>query len=770
MSETATPFVQGKLKALIYHNDQSLYSVAKIAVEQSTEDLPEATKEVVITGHFPKLSEDESVTFYGHFHQHPRFGLQYQVERYRKESPTTEQGLVHYLSSDLFHGIGEKTAERIVAELGLQAIEKILNDDAALDAVKGLKTKKKEDLRSALKEHRGLELVLGALADYGFGPQLSIKIYQAYQERTIEMVQEFPYQLIHDVEGIGFLKADELAAKLGFTGDHPKRVEAACFYVLYEAGQNDGHTYLHEEQLRQRMAQLLRLRIEDLTSYLSTLQADKKIIKEDDKVFMAQLYWAEKGVRTQIGRLLATTESDRFSQAAFLKALGTIEEKRGITYAERQREAVETALRAQMMILTGGPGTGKTTVIRGIVEVLAKMEGFSLDPSDYKKDDPFPVLLVAPTGRAAKRMSESTSLPAMTIHRMLGWNGENKFSRDETNPVKGKLLIVDESSMLDVYLANQLLKAVEDGIKVIFVGDEDQLPSVGPGQVLKDLIQADSFPVVRLTDIYRQAESSSIIRMAHALKRGELPEDILEPTNDRRMFECSQHQLADVVVKVCGNAASKGYSPHDIQVLAPMYKGPAGIDALNLRLQECFNPPNPQKRETAHKGGILRTGDKVLQLVNRPEDHVFNGDVGEVVAIMKANETTDKQEQIVVDFDEREIVYTKQDLIQLTLAYCCSVHKSQGSEYPIVIIPLVYSYRRMLQRNLLYTAITRSKDYLILCGQLGAFNEAARRTMDFTRQTSLAYRFMDEVDSNEYFSLQEVDEPGMENVSPYDFL
>ncbi|NGP43454.1 ATP-dependent RecD-like DNA helicase [Bacillaceae bacterium SIJ1] len=768
--EQERKYIQGTLDTLIYHNETSMYSVVKMNVKTSNEEMPDNSDVAVVTGYFPQLLEDETVTFFGHFHQHPRFGWQYQAHSYQKEMPTTEQGLIHYLSSDLFAGIGEKTAEKIVAKLGLNTIHRILNEDDALTNIQGLSAQKASVLKEGLRQHRGMEHILASLAEYGFGPQLSMKIYQAYQDETMDMVQRQPYQLMYDIEGIGFHRADELAKHIGIEDNAPERLQAACLYTLQEASQSDGHTYLFEHQLIEQMNRLLRQQIPEVSQCIQTLVAAKKMIQEDDRLYLAPVYYAEQGVRNHLVRLQADHEDDVVESAAFYKALGAVEEKRDIQYAAKQRDAVETALTTKAMILTGGPGTGKTTVIQGIVEVFATMEDLSLDPTDYKKDEPFPILLAAPTGRAAKRMGESTGLPAMTIHRLLGWDGEGGFTKNEENPVDGSLLIIDEVSMLDVYLANQLLKALPDHMKVIFVGDEDQLPSVGPGQVLKDLIDANALPVIRLTDIYRQAESSTIVQLAHQLKKGHVSDEILKPTKDRRFFACPPTQLTDVIVQVCESAIKKGYTPHDIQVLVPMYKGPAGIDAINARLQMSFNPPNEQKREVSHRGGVLRTGDKVLQLVNRPEDQVFNGDIGEIVAIFKAKETADRQEQIVVEFDEIEVIYTKQELAQLTLSYCCSVHKSQGSEYPIVVVPVSFAYRRMLKRKLLYTAITRSQEYLILCGQFDAFKNAISDDHEDGRQTSLALCFERSKTPDEAFVLQSVDEPGMEHISPYDFM
>ena len=488
--------------------------------------------------------------------------------------------------------------------------------------------------------------------------------------------------------------------------------------------------------------------------------------------------------------------NEQFPESEFLLALGSLEERLGVQYAPTQKEAIQTALMSPMLILTGGPGTGKTTVIKGIVELYAELHGCSLDPKDYKKEEPFPFLLAAPTGRAAKRMTESTGLPAVTIHRLLGWNGSEGFDHDEENPLEGKILIVDETSMVDIWLANQLFKALPEHIQVILVGDEDQLPSVGPGQVLKDLLKSEVIPTVRLTDIYRQAEGSSIIELAHEIKKGKLSPEYFCPSNRIvLLLNATLVKLTDVIEKVVLNAKKKGYSPHDIQVLAPMYKGPAGIDRLNEVLQEIFNGnPDGTRKELTFGDEKYRVGDKVLQLVNQPENHVFNGDMGEIVSVFYAKENTEKQDMVVVSFDGIEVTYTRQDLNQITLAYCCSIHKSQGSEFPIVILPIVKSYYRMLRRNLIYTAITRSKQFLIICGEEEALRIGVERADEQTRQTSLCEKLKNISENHEMNSDEEMDNDklgenenhsnltydemmtsvdpmiGMDGVTPYQFM
>jgi exodeoxyribonuclease V alpha subunit len=785
-------FIKGRHLVTIFHNEQNLYTVVRIRVEETNEHYED--KEAVITGYFPKIHEQESYIFYGEFKEHPRFGLQFHASHFRKDMPQTKQGVVAYLSSEMFKGIGKKTAENIVETLGENAISKILNQPSLLDSVPKLPPEKAKLLYDTLMEHQGLEQVMVALNQYGFGPQLSMRIYQAYKEKTLNVIQKNPYQLVEDVEGIGFGRADELGYQLGISGNHPDRIKAGCLYTLENESIQNGHVYILVQELLEKVKQLLeenkrdQIDFMDISNEVITLGEEGKLVVEDKRIYLPSLNFAEKGLVTHIKRILAQTEyKDQFPESEFLLSLGSLEERLNVQYAPTQKDAIQTALMSPMLILTGGPGTGKTTVIKGIVELYAELHGCSLDPKDYhKKEQPFPVLLAAPTGRAAKRMSESTGLPAVTIHRLLGFNGTEGFDHDDTSPLEGKLLIVDETSMVDIWLANQLFKALPENIQVIMVGDEDQLPSVGPGQVLKDLLASERIPTVRLTDIYRQAEGSSIIELAHEIKDGHLPPTISVQQPDRSFIKCTTTQLAQVVEKVALNAKNKGYSVKDIQVLAPMYRGPAGIDRLNQMLQEIFNPnPDGTRKELAFGDVKYRIGDKVLQLINQPESNVFNGDIGEIVSIFYAKENTEKTDMVVISFEGNEVTYTRQDLGQITLAYCCSVHKSQGSEFPIVILPVSRSYYRMLRRKLIYTAITRSKQFLILCGEEDALRMGVERADEENRLTTLCEKLQEAVyvksdnikeeglpDDLPYEEMLMRTDPmiGMENISPYDFM
>ena len=745
-----TKFIKGTLISTVYHQTESLYTVARIRVKETNENYNE--KEVMITGILPPLREDELYVFYGKFKDHPKYGKQYEVELFQKEMPQSKEAMIQYLSSDLFKGIGKKTAEHIVEVMGNDAITKLLESPEYISQIPKLTEEQAQSLQKSLMQNRGLDQVMMVVQPYGIGPQLAMKIFQTYQDDAVKVIKDEPYRLIEDVSGIGFHRADEIAKGNGMQVNHPKRIQAACQFVLRDQGTDLGHSYLPMDELLEGVRKLLadgKNTVDEMSIFreIQDMETEQRLIVKEKVVYLPSLYFAERGFAQKMNQLLHSQKNDYHIEDVKLESeLSALEKRLKMTYANSQKEAIKKALTSSLMVLTGGPGTGKTTVIKGIVELYSEIHGVSLNPDDYRgKKESFPVLLVAPTGRAAKRMTESTGIPAHTIHRLLGWKGGGTFEKNEDEQIDGKLLIVDEMSMVDIWLAHSLAKALPPHIQIIFVGDEDQLPSVGPGQVLKDLLQAEHVPQSRLVDIYRQAEGSSIIRLAHEMKNGKVPQDLLVPQNDRRFFACSGEQVFQAILQVCENAIKKGYSSRDIQVLAPMYKGPVGIDRLNLELQRLFNPEKQKQRQLQVANVFYRKGDKVLQLVNQPEDQVFNGDIGEIVAVIYARENTDKEDQIVISFDEIEVTYKRSEFHHFTHAFCCSIHKSQGSEYPIVVLPVLKSYYRMLKRNLLYTAITRSKEYLILCGEQEAFTWAVERSDETERYSGLASRLQETI-------------------------
>jgi exodeoxyribonuclease V alpha subunit len=723
----------GMIVQEVFFNEDSGYGVYRLEVHESSEE--NVADEVTIVGNFLRPVAGETYTCQGQWKEHPRFGSQFVVSELNKELPRTEQAVIKYLSSGLFRGIGKKTAEKIVNELGKDALQRIASDPAALAAVPGVSQSQANTIANSLEEHRVLEEAMVLLYQYGLGAALALKVVQRFKQETVQVLKENPYRLIDEIEGIGFFKADEIAKAQGFLPHSPERYEAGILYTLQEAA-NEGHVYLLQAELQAGVQELLgECRENVFETALGNALAEKKIMVEDDRIYLLSLFYAEFNLALRCKQMLQQTVEETFPTTDIYDAIGDLEETFDVHYADSQRDAMITALSSPLMILTGGPGTGKTTVIRGLCHLFARLHELDLD----KTDEP-PIRLVAPTGRAAKRMTEATGIPAMTIHRLLGYRG-GFFEHDADNPITGSLLVVDETSMLDIWLANQLFRAIPPQMQVVLVGDADQLPSVGPGQVLDQLLHVPNIPRVELTDIFRQAEDSSIIQLAHAIRRGELPVDLTSRLPDRRFFVCQSDQAMSVIEQTYENAIKKGYTLFDIQVLAPMYKGSVGVNRINEQIQQIINPHRPGVKEITWGETIFRHGDKVLQLSNHQEHPVYNGDMGLISAI---DEKAKQDDPVLwVQFDRLEVPYRRNQLNQLSLGYACSVHKAQGSEFPIVIFPFLPAHYRMLKRNLIYTGITRSKSYLILCGDVEAMRKGVAATGE-VRNTMLAELILDE--------------------------
>lgn len=738
-------YVVGQVQAIFFQNPSNFYKVLLVKITDTNTDYLE--KEIVTTGSFGQIQEEEIYRFFGHFVDHPRYGKQFQVDSYQQERPTSASGVVNYLSSEKFPGIGKRTAEKIVEILGEDAIDRIIATPDVLAEVPQLNEKKQQTIIETIRLNHGMEQVIVGLNRYGFGSQLSFAIYQTYKEETLDIIHENPYQLVEDIEGIGFKRADNIAEQLGIGADSDKRVRAAITHEIFQHSVRSGNTYVEAEILLRETINTLEasrpveISLDQVAEQIIHLVEEGKIQQEGTKLFENSLYFSEWGIGTSIQRLLSRKKEIKYDKKEIEKNIRGVEKRLGILYGDSQQAAIEEAIKSPLFILTGGPGTGKTTVINGIVSVFAELNGLSLDVKDYTQEM-FPILLAAPTGRAAKRMNETTGLPASTIHRLLGLTGREKNPSMTAKELEGGLLIVDEMSMVDTWLANTLFKAIPTNMQVIFVGDKDQLPSVGPGQILHDLMQINEIPQKELTEIYRQGDGSSIIPLAHEIKQGKLPQNFTVNQKDRSFFPSDVHHIETYVRQIVTKAKAKGFSPQDIQLLAPMYRGAAGIDALNKMMQEIFNPNDGTKKEVKWNESVYRIGDKVLHLVNTPELNVFNGDMGEIVGIILAKESEDKVDELVIQFDNNEVSYKRNEWNKITLSYCCSIHKAQGSEFKMVILPMVHQYHRMLQRNLLYTAVTRSKDILILLGEVQAFNtcvaheSASRLTMLKERITS----------------------------------
>ncbi|CAM3172939.1 SF1B family DNA helicase RecD2 [Lactiplantibacillus plajomi] len=739
-----THFVVGKVAAVFFSSNDSFYKVLLVKVSEQNIDWHE--DEIVVTGNFADIQEETTYRFTGRTVRHPKYGVQFQADNYQNQTPTSRSGLIAYLSGSDFPGLGKQTATRIVDTLGEDAIDKILADPKVLKPI-GLRKGVQQTLIDTLRVNNGLEQTIIGLNAYGFGSRLAAAIYAKYQADTLNVIQENPYQLVEDIKGVGFKKADQIAAQLKIDPQADSRLRAALLTEINEVCSQNGDTYTTAKPL---LAATLRL-LEDarhvqvdpqkIADQLVELAKQNKVVGDDNRIYLRDLYEAEWRIAEHLKRLLDADADTDFKPRAIDSAIEHVAKASHLTYDDSQTTALREAISAHVFLLTGGPGTGKTTIIRGLVALFAELHDVSLDINQYK-DKPFPILLAAPTGRAAKRMAETTNLPASTIHRLLGLTGREDGPEQPAKDLEGGLLIIDEMSMVDTKLFELLLQAVPSHMQVILVGDKDQLPSVGAGQVFHDLLQMPDLPQIELDTIYRQDDHSSIIPLAHAIKDGHLPDDFMINQPDRSFIACNAFQVNHIVEQVVSKAKQKGFTADQVQILAPMYRGAAGIDQLNTTVQNIFNPlKSAQQKHLTYNGQDFRVGDKVLHLVNSPEDNVFNGDIGKVVGIDLAKDphNESKKDQLTIAFDQNEVTYQRSDWNRLTLAYSMSIHKSQGSQFKMVILPMVPQFSRMLQRNLLYTAVTRAEEMLIMLGESQAFERSVTNE-SVNRQTTLTKR------------------------------
>ena len=720
--------IVGQVDSIFFENPSNFYKVIRVKVDESQSSFI-VGQELTCTGQFAALHLDTTYQFFGKMTTHPRYGEQFAVSRYQQVTPTSEQGMIDYLASERFKGIGKVLAQRIVEELGQTALEQIIADADVLKKVKGLTTTKRRDLRATILQHQGTERVFMQLNEWGFGPKIAERIYNTYKSTAIDVIKGNPYELIEKVEGIGFNKADQLAEQLGFEAMSTERIVAGLITAVSEWCMGNGDTYIERQRALDTARELLEksrphlIEQDQLTAALDKAVLESKLMLIDNGIMIPSLYYAEVNVASRIAQFLQYESVERFDESEIEDKITEVVQITGIEYDAQQRSALKLAIQSPMSIITGGPGTGKTTLIRGLIILHSLLHEYEL-PASSSPYEENPILLAAPTGRAAKRMQEMTGLHASTIHRLIGYTRDSSVEDFYSNELEGNLLIVDEMSMVDTWLMNWLIQAIPYHMQVIFVGDRDQLPSVGPGKVFSDLIQSETIPTLSLNKIYRQSKESSIIDLAHRIRQGELPQNLMEKQSDRSFIPCHANQVQQVVEQIVDSALKKGYNANNLQVLAPMYKGVAGVNALNKLLQEMLNPPTSRKREVIYFEQTFRVGDKILQLVNNTEEGVYNGDIGKIESIYFKNETESGTDEVVVSFDDKELTYKRSDFDQLTLAYCCSIHKSQGSEYPLVILPLVDMYSRMLRKDLVYTAVTRAKQSLVLVGNPNSFVKA----------------------------------------------
>lgn len=723
-------YIKGNFKRSIFSSDKG-YVVGIFKIKETNVDTLQnyINKTITFTGYFHELNEDDTYFFYGEELEHPKYGLQFSVTEYERVKPEDKDGIVEFLASDLFKGIGEKMAIKIVETLGEQALEHILEDPSCLSLVPKLSLKKANQIYQTLRQYEESHKTIVYLTELGFSMKDALLIYNKYKSNTVAIIEHNVYMLIDDIEEITFPKVDDIAHKMNMLEDDESRIKACILYVMKDLLYKNGDTYFYYEEIYEKTISTLQIDLsEDLfLAYLKELIMEDKVIQEEECFYLRETYESERQILNKIEIL---KRQPKEIHKKLEEKLEEVEKASGIIYNEKQKEAIRKALTNNLLIITGGPGTGKTTIIKAIVELYQRL--YHLDDEALKKD----LALLAPTGRASKRMSEATLFPATTIHRFLKWNKENnRFGIDEYNKDNSKLIIVDETSMIDLFLFDHLLRGLTDQIRLILVGDYNQLPSVGPGQLLKDCIESGVIDTVHLDLLYRQDENSYITTLAQEIKDDEVNDCFLETKSDYTFLECSSYHLKENLKHVCKQIVEKGYDYKRVQVMAPMYAGLNGIDNLNKELQEVFNPKEDGKRELKVGDVIFREQDKVLQLVNMPDENIFNGDIGIITRIMYANTSKSGKNEIYVDYDGNVVKYLPKDFNKMKHGFIISIHKSQGSEFEVVVMPISGGYKRMLYRKLIYTGITRAKRKLILIGEPDAFLYSIHHEEEYTRKT-----------------------------------
>ena len=713
--------IAGLIERVTYYNADNGYSVLKIKPDSPVKAEFKTRGLVTIVGNLPELHVGELIQAKGKWIDNSKFGKQFKIEALEQAEPVTIRGIKKFLGSGLIKGVGEKTAEKIVDLFGERTLDIIEKTPEKLLEIDGIGNSRIKDITESWLEQKTVKEIMIYLHGYGITTNMSIKIYQEYGKEAIEVLNKNPYRLADDMHGVGFKTADRIAVAVGLPRDHPFRVEAGILYSL-EIMASDGHSFVPNDELKKKVSELIGINEELYFTSLEELVKDKRVIIEelgdDEKiqaVYLPQYYFAE---RNAAKKLMILNDSKMPDASVFQQSFDTALDK----LSKEQAQAVSIALSQNVSVITGGPGTGKTTCIRALVELAI---------SSGRK-----IALISPTGRASKRLSEATGKPASTIHRLLGFGREGNFSFNEDNLLPYDLIVVDEVSMMDILLSNHLLKAIKPGCALVLVGDIDQLPPVGAGNFLRDVISSRAFPVTSLTQIFRQSKDSHIISNAHLINQGEMP--IFDKSSeDFFMFHAETPiQAADWVLDIIKNRMPKkfGIDARDIQVLVPMYRGEAGIHELNSKIQNSLNPSNPLKAERKIGNDVFRVGDKILQLRNNYDKKVFNGDIGIIKDILPT------EKEIIMDFEGREVVYDWNDMDEISLAYAISIHKSQGSEFSAIIVVLLPQHYMMLQRNLLYTAVTRAKKACVLVSNYKALGISINNNKIKDRNSFLAGR------------------------------
>ena len=725
-------YIKGNFKRSIYRSDNGyIIGLFKIKETNSSNLEEYINHTITFTGYFHELIEEETYLFSGNIVEHEKYGTQFQVENYERILPEENDAIIEFLSGGLFKGIGEKTAEKIVNYLGKDTLNIIIENPNNLLLIPTITKRQIDTLHNTLLEYQSSYKTIVFLNEIGFSTRDSLLIYNKYKDKTEIVLNDNIYLLSEDIEEITFKKVDIIALKNQVKRNDIRRIAAGIIYVLNEVCNTIGHSYLLKDEIILYLTRALNidLTLAEIDQSLENLARDLKIINTDEKYYLTKMYEAEDNIAKRCGYLMRAKEHQDKKLEVTIRE---IEKNFGYFYNEEQLEAIKLSYIKNILIVTGGPGTGKTTIINTICELYRQMNKLSYDKLAER------IALLAPTGRASKRISESTNLSASTIHRFLKWNKEsNKFGINEYHKSSVDFVIIDEFSMVDTYLFDSLLKGLRYDTKIILVGDYNQLPSVGSGQLLKDMIESESLHVVKLKQLYRQKENSNIINLAYQINENKLDQTIFNQTDDLTFIPIPQNKVVEEIVNIASN-----YTDNDqkLQILAPMYKGINGIDNINISLQNVFNPESKSKKEIIINNVVYRENDKVIQLSNMPDENIFNGDIGYIETIKNGS-----KKEIYINFDGNTVRYTPANFQKFKHAYAISIHKSQGSEFDTVIIPLVNNYGKMLYRKLIYTAVTRVKKKLYLIGEIEALEKAIQNNDSNIRRTTLKKFIIDNI-------------------------
>ena len=724
-------YIKGKIRKIIYQNESG-FQVALFRIKETNDiELKDSlNKTITVTGVILDANMEETYILYGEYINNERFGYQYSFKSYERVKPSDVDSIVEYLSSSLVKGCGEKTALKIAETFGEDAISIIKDNPERLMEIKGMSKDKAEKIYNSILANESVSDIIIKLKEYGFSMNESTKIYNKYHKEALEIIKSNIYLL---KEIIDFKKLDDIFTRFNDKEDITRLKACTLESMEYLAFKN-GDVYSCFSEIKKEMAISFNITLADSPLYeiLKMLIEENKIILEKENYYLKEYYEMELDIANY---LYAITETPLKKVGNIDEEIKKIENSSHIKYNEEQKNAISQALNNRISIISGGPGTGKTTIINAIVKIYTSI--YNLSPIDVFQS----IALIAPTGRASRKMSMSTSLPAMTIHRYLKWNKEtNNFGINEYNKNYHKLIIVDEVSMIDILLFSSLLKGITTNVLLVLVGDSFQLPSVGPGLILSDLINSDMFSYCPLKEIYRQSSDSYIPYLARDIKEKNIDEDILSKKDDYNFLQVPSLKIKNTIAKICDLSLEKGLSVDDIEILAPLYKGENGIDNLNITLQEIFNPQK-DKKEIKIGDITYREGDKVLQLQNNPDANVYNGDIGYIEEIKKEFSPR-KRDVIIINFEGTKVIYKKEDMFNVKHAYAITIHKSQGSEFPHVIMPITKSYSKMLYNKLIYTGVSRAKKSLVIIGDVNAFTSAVLNDYSTNRKTTLKERIV----------------------------